>query len=66
MDNRLRRCLTAAALRVALVLDDETVATHFVGMGKIEVALVLCETGVQALARRMLPVQQADRSDTEQ
>jgi hypothetical protein len=66
MDDRLRRCLAPGALRVALVLDDEAVTAQFVGMGKIEIALVLCETVARALARRMPSVQQAGRGDTEQ
>jgi hypothetical protein len=69
MDNRLRGCLAAAACRAALILNDETVVTHCMGMRKIEIALVLRETGTRALAvghRSIVPVQQADRGDTEQ
>ena len=69
MSNRLGRCLGAAALRAALVLDDEAVVTHCMGMGKIEIALVLRETGTRASAmghRRIVPVQQADRGRSRQ
>ena len=63
MGNRLGRRAAAAALRAALILSDEAIVTDFMGMGKIEIALVLCETGGQTLARshrRIVPVQQAD------